>query len=103
MNTGDRVRILAGRGAGHEGIVAGHNGSSVAVKVAAMDNTMAGGAMISVRRKNLEVLRAQTVSNLPNFRPYVPPRWSVPREGSDRASRLPSVAGGRLLWPAGIR
>lgn len=104
MNTGDRVRILAGRGAGHEGIVSMQNGSSVQVNVASMNGLMNGKASIAVRRKHLEVVRsASELPQIPNFRPYRPAPWSVPRAGSDIASRLPSVAGGQLIYPRGLR
>lgn len=104
MNTGDRVRILAGRGAGHEGIVSMQNGSTVQVNVPSMNGLMNGQASLAVRRKHLEVVRVQSESQqIPNFRPYRPPAWSVPRAGSDLASRLPSLAGNRLVYPRGLR
>lgn len=104
MNTGDRVRILAGRGAGHEGIVSMQNGSTVQVNVASMSGLVSGRASLAVRRKHLEVVRTSAeLPPIPNFRPYRPAPWSVPRAGSDIASRLPSVAGGQLIYPRGLR
>ena len=94
MNTGDRVRILAGRGSGHEGIVAMQNGSSVMVSVPSMNGLTS----------DLQVIRtAAEDARIPNFRPYRPAPWSVPRAGSDIASRLPSVAGDQLIYPRGLR
>lgn len=104
MNTGDRVRILAGRGSGHEGIVAKQNGSSVMVSVPSMSGLTSGQTSISVRRRDLQVIRtAAEDARIPNFRPYRPAPWSVPRAGSDIASRLPSVAGDQLIYPRGLR
>lgn len=104
MNVGDRVRILAGRGVGHEGVVAMHNGSSVQVAVPSLAGLLNGKASISVRRRDLQVLRtAAEDQRMPNFRPYRPPAWSVPRAGSDIASRLPSLAGNSLVYPRGLR
>lgn len=104
MNTGDRVRILAGRGSGHEGIVTMQNGSSVQVCVPSMSGLTGGEATISIRRRDLEVIRgAGQDLRVANFRPFVPPPFSVPRIGSDIASRLPSVAGGQLVYPRGLR
>lgn len=104
MNTGDRVRILAGRGAGHEGIVSMQNGSTVQVNVASMSGLVSGRTSLAVRRKHLEVVRpASDLHQIANWRPYCPPPWSVPRAGSDIASRLPSVAGGQLVYPRGLR
>ena len=104
MNTGDRVRITAGRGAGHEGIVAMQNGSSVQVNVASMDGLMNGKASLSVRRRDLVVVRsASDLHQIANFRPYRPAPWSAPRAGSELASRLPSVCGDQLVYPRGLR
>jgi hypothetical protein len=104
MNTGDRVRILAGRGVGHEGIVSMQNGSTVQVNVPSMNGLMNGHASLAVRRKHLEIVRtASEDQRIPNFRPYRPPAWSVPRAGSDIASRLPSLAGNSLVYPRGLR
>lgn len=104
MNTGARVRILAGRGAGHEGIVSMQNGSTVQVNVPSLNGLVTGHASLAVRRKHLEVVRpASDLHQIANWRPYCPPAWSVPRAGSDLASRLPSVAGGQLIYPRGLR
>jgi hypothetical protein len=104
MNSGDRVRILAGRGAGHVGIVEMHNGSSVNVSVPTLCGMAAGKATLSIRRRDLEVIRAVTTDvRVANFRPYVPPQLSVPRAGSDLPSRLPSLAGNQLVYPRGLR
>ena len=104
MNTGDRVRITAGRGAGHEGIVSMQNGSTVQVNVPSMNGLNNGQASIAVRRKHLEVVRsASQPLHIPNFRPYRPAPFSAPRAGSEIASRLPSVCGSQLVYPRGLR
>jgi hypothetical protein len=36
---------------------------------------------------------------MPQFRPYVPPKFEPPRQGSMRHAELPSVAGGVRYYP----
>ena len=98
------MRILAGQGVGHEGIITAQNGSSVKVSVPSMNGLCVGQALLTIRRRDLQVVRSlDELKRVASFRPYVPARWCVPRAGSDIASRLPSVVGAELVYPAGLR
>lgn len=100
MNGGDRVRINAGRGKGHVGIIVRVNGDSVDVDVPTLKSLP--GGRLTVRRASVALLRAPAPLRQREFRPYRPEPFRVPREGSDAASRLPSVAGDQLIYPRGI-
>ena len=105
MNLGDRVRILSGQGHGHEGVLVRFVGDSAMVRVATLKAlTAAKVALIVVRQENLEVLPAKCeATSLPVLRPYQPEPFRVPRPGSEIASTLPSVLGGQLVYPRGLR
>lgn len=101
MNIGDRVRVLGGTGKGHIGVIAAVRGGLIDIEVPALK--MMPGYRVSVRRVSIEVLGPELPTRVANFRPYTPPRWSVPRAGSDVASRLPSVCGDQLVYPRGLQ
>ena len=97
MNIGDRVRVLSGTGKGHVGVIAARRGGLINIEVPALK------MRVAVRRVSIEVLGPEQPTRVANFRPYTPPRWSVPRAGSDLASRLPSVCGDQLVYPRGLQ
>jgi hypothetical protein len=107
MKTGDRVKILSGRGIGHTGEIVGVNGSTLLVK------TQSGGGMgayarISVRKSAVELIPHAKPATSPRQGVYAAPAYkpaafAVPRDGSDAASRLPSLCGGQLVYPRGLR
>ena len=102
MKTGDRVKILAGRGIGHTGEIVGINGSTLLVK-AENGGGMGAVARISVRKTAVELIPVTGTRQGVYGPVYKPEPFRVPRAGSDVASRLPSLLGSTLVYPRGLR
>lgn len=102
MKTGDRVKILAGRGIGHTGEIVGINGSTLLVK-AENGGGMGAVARISVRKTAVELIPVTGTRQGVYGPVYRPEPFRVPRAGSDAASRLPSLLGSTLVYPRGLR
>jgi len=102
MKTGDRVKILVGRGIGHTGEIVGINGSTLLVK-AENGGGMGAVARISVRKTAVELIPVTGTRQGVYGPVYTPEPFRVPRAGSDAASRLPSLLGTTLVYPRGLR
>jgi hypothetical protein len=106
MKLGDKVRITAGKGKGHHGVVVAIRGQAVTVRSATLGLGDGLGQEYDVPASLLEPAPyagpAEPRRALP-WRPYQPQPFSPPRAGSDRASRLPSIMGGVQVAPRWAR
>ena len=91
MNMGDRVRILSGPGAGHEGNVVSVHSGYVKVRTADFGGGSAEGSRVITKATRF-VQRVQVFAEFQGrpFRAWVPPRVAV-RDGGLDFKRVPSV------------
>jgi hypothetical protein len=97
MHVGARVRVTAGRSSGHEATIAQLDGERAVVV------TVIGkiSHRVAVDLADLCVITpARTPSTSTGV--WSPPPFRAPRAGSEAPSRLPSLAGGRLIYPRGL-
>jgi hypothetical protein len=102
MKIGDKVRIVTGKGKGHTGVIVGFRGQAVTVRSSTLGIGDGLGQEYDVPRAAVEpapYAGAAAPRTAAPWRPYSPPSFRPPREGSDRASRLPSIMGGMPVVP----
>ena len=89
---GDRVRIIAGPGAGHEGVIVAKNGGHFKVRTQDFGSGGLQPRVIVKGRHEIEAVRVYSEFQGRPFVPYVPPRVSV-RTGALDFKACPSVFG----------
>ncbi len=91
MNMGDRVRIISGPGAGHEGNVVSAHSGYVKVRTADFGSGSKEGSRV-ITKPTRFVQRVQVFAEFQGrpFRAWVPPRVAV-RDGGLDFKRVPSV------------
>lgn len=91
MNMGDRVRILSGPGAGHEGNVVSVHAGYVKVRTADFGSgTVEGSRVITKAMRFVQKVQVFAEFQGRPFRAWVPPRVAV-RDGGMDFKRVPSV------------
>jgi len=93
MNMGDRVRIISGPGAGHEGNVVSVHAGYVKVRTADFGSGSAEGSRVITKATRF-VQRVQVFAQFQGreFKPYVPPRVAI-RDGALDFKACPSHYG----------
>lgn len=106
LKVGDKVRIVAGKGKGHIGILVRNVGGSVVVRSATLGIGDGVGQEYAVPRTLVEpapfagAVEPRTASP---WRDYRPQPFQPPRPGSMAASQLPSIMGGVPVRPRSAR
>ena len=92
MNMGDRVRILSGPGAGHEGTVISVHAGYVKLRTADFGSGLAGERIITKPTRFVQKVQVFAEFQGRPFRPWVPPRVAV-RDGGMDFKACPSFYG----------
>ena len=106
LKVGDKVRIVAGKGKGHVGILVRHLGGSVVVRSATLGLGDGVGQEYSVPCNLVEpapFAGAVEPRTAAPWRDYRPKPFLPPRPGSMAASQLPSIMGGVPVRPRSAR
>lgn len=106
MKLGDKVRIIAGKGHGHIGVIVKLSGRLATVRAATLGLGDGVGQEYAVSTAAIEPapFAGATPPRTPmEWREYRPAPFSPPRAGSMLASELPSIMGGVAVIPRARR
>lgn len=106
MKIGDKVRIIAGKGKGHIGVIVKLAGRLATVRAATLGLGDGVGQEYAVSTGAIEpapFAGATPARTAAAWREYKPAPFSALRPGSMRASELPSIMGGEIVSPRAAR